>query len=303
MSKVYSDAKAALAGLLHDNMTIAAGGFGLCGIPENLIAALHDSGVKGLTIVGNNAGVDGFGMGVLLTTRQVKKVMASYVGENKEFERQVLAGELELELIPQGTLAERLRAGGAGIPGFYTRTGFATKLTEGKETKAFDGKEYVLEPGITAEVSLVKAWKGDKSGNLIFRKTSRNFNPMIASCGKVCVAEVEAARRGRRTRSRPDPHAGHLRRSDHSGREVRKADRVPHRAGHRRSEEREPRPRVAGEARGAGASRRLLHQSRHRHSDAGRQLHSGRDERHPAIRERPARHRPLPRPTTRWTPT
>src|SRR3982074_1264765 len=191
MSKVYSDAKAALAGLLHDDMTIAAGGVGLWGIPENLIAALRDSGVKGLTIVGNNAGVDGFGMGVMCTTRQVKKVMASYVGENKEFERQVLSGELELELIPQGTLAERLRAGGAGIPGFYTRTGFATKLTEGKETKVFDGKEYVLEPGIMAEVSLVKAWKGDKSGNLIFRKTSRNFNPMIASCGKVCVAEVE----------------------------------------------------------------------------------------------------------------
>src|SRR3954467_10970234 len=191
MNKVYSDAKAALEGLLHDNMTIAAGGFGLCGIPENLIAALHESGVKGLTIVGNNAGVDGFGMGVLLTTRQVKKVMASYVGENKEFERQVLSGELELELIPQGTLAERLRAGGAGIPGFYTRTGFATKLTEGKETKTFDGKEYVLEPGITAEVSMVKAWKGDKSGNLIYRMTSRNFNPTIATCGKVCVAEVE----------------------------------------------------------------------------------------------------------------
>ena len=191
MSKVYSDPTAALDGLLHDNMTVAAGGFGLCGIPENLIAALRDTGVKGLTIVGNNAGVDGFGMGVLLGTRQVRKVMASYVGENKEFERQVLAGELELELIPQGTLAERLRAGGAGIPGFYTRTGFGTKLTEGKETKAFDEKEYVLEPGITADVSLVKAWKGDKSGNLVYRKTSRNFNPMIATCGKVCVAEVE----------------------------------------------------------------------------------------------------------------
>jgi 3-oxoacid CoA-transferase len=191
MDKVYPSASDALTGLLHDNMTIAAGGFGLCGIPENLIAALRDSGVKGLTIVGNNAGVDGFGMGILLATRQVKKVMASYVGENKEFERQVLSGELELELIPQGTLAERLRAGGAGIPGFYTRTGFGTKLTEGKETKVFDGKEYVLEPGITAEVSLVKAWKGDKSGNLIFRKTSRNFNPMIATCGKICVAEVE----------------------------------------------------------------------------------------------------------------
>src|SRR3954470_10693305 len=191
MSKVFLNAKAALEGLLHNDMTIAAGGFGLCGIPENLIAALHDSGVKGLTIVGNNAGVDDFGMGVLLTTRQVKKVMASYVGENKEFERQVLAGELELELIPQGTLAERVRAGGAGIPGFYTRTGFGAKLTEGKETKTFDGKEYVLEPGITAEVSFVKAWKGDKSGNLVYRMTSRNFNPMIASCGKVCVAEVE----------------------------------------------------------------------------------------------------------------
>lgn len=191
MSKVYPHAPAALAGLLHDGMTIAAGGFGLCGIPENLITALRDSGVKGLTIVGNNAGVDGFGMGILLTTRQVKKVMASYVGENKEFERQVLAGELELELIPQGTLAERLRAGGAGIPGFYTRTAFGTKLAEGKETKVFDGKEYVLEPGIQAEVSLVKAWKGDKSGNLVFRKTARNFNPMIATCGRVCIAEVE----------------------------------------------------------------------------------------------------------------
>jgi len=191
MNKVYSDAKAALDGLLHDNMTIAAGGFGLCGIPENLIAALHESGVKGLTIVGNNAGVDGFGMGILLPARQVTKVMASYVGENKEFERQVLAGELELELIPQGTLAERLRAGGAGIPGFYTRTGFGTKLTEGKETKTFGDLDYVLEPGIKAEVSLVKAWKGDKSGNLIFRMTSRNFNPMIATCGKICVAEVE----------------------------------------------------------------------------------------------------------------
>jgi len=191
MNKVYPNAKEALEGLLHDNMTIAAGGFGLCGIPENLIAALHDSGVKGLTIVGNNAGVDDFGMGVLLPARQVKKVMASYVGENKEFERQVLAGELELELIPQGTLAERLRAGGAGIPGLYTRTGFGTKLTEGKETKVFNEMEYVLEPGITAELSIVKAWKGDKSGNLIYHETARNFNPMIATCGKVCVAEVE----------------------------------------------------------------------------------------------------------------
>ena len=191
MSKVYPNAVTALAGLLQNHQTIAAGGFGLCGIPENLIAALRDSGVQGLTIVGNNAGVDGFGMGLLLTTRQIKKVLASYVGENKEFERQVLAGELELELIPQGTLAERLRAGGAGIPGFYTRTAVGTKLAEGKETKLFDGQEYVLEPSIKADVAFVKAWRGDKAGNLINRKTARNFNPMIATCGQVCIAEVE----------------------------------------------------------------------------------------------------------------
>src|ERR1700732_1052072 len=191
MNKVYPNAKAALEGLLHDNMTIAAGGFGLCGIPENLIAAVHDSGVKGLTIVGNNAGVDGFGMGILLPARQVKKVMASYVGENKEFERQVLAGELELSLTPQGTLAEKLRAGGAGIPGFYTRTAFGTKLADEKETRMFDDKAYVLEEAIRADVAIVKAWKGDKSGNLVYRKTSRNFNPMIASCGTITIAEVE----------------------------------------------------------------------------------------------------------------
>lgn len=191
MSKQYPSAEEAVRGLLRDNLTIAAGGFGLCGIPENLIAAVRDSGAKGLTIVGNNAGVDGFGMGVLLTTRQVRKVLASYVGENKEFERQVLAGELELELVPQGTLAERLRAGGAGIPGFYTRTAVGTKLAEGRETKIFDGQEYVLERGIRADVALVKAWKGDRAGNLIYRKTARNFNPMIATCGAVCVAEVE----------------------------------------------------------------------------------------------------------------
>jgi 3-oxoacid CoA-transferase len=191
MKKVYPDAKTALAGLLHDDMTIAAGGFGLCGIPENLIGALVESGAKSLTIVGNNAGVDDFGMGLLLRTKQVKKVIASYVGENKEFERQVLAGELELQLTPQGTLAERLRAGGAGIPGFYTRTAAGTKLAEGKETKVFKGVEYVLEEGITADVAIVKAWKGDKAGNLIYRKTARNFNPMIATCGKMCIAEVE----------------------------------------------------------------------------------------------------------------
>jgi 3-oxoacid CoA-transferase len=191
VQKVYPSAAAALQGLVRDNIMIAAGGFGLCGIPENLIQALVDSGAKGLTIVGNNAGVDDFGMGLLLKTRQVAKVIASYVGENKEFERQVLAGELELELTPQGTLAEKLRAGGAGIPGFYTRTAFGTKLAEGKETKVFDGKEYVLEEAIRADLSIVKAWKGDKSGNLVFHKTARNFNPMIATCGKVTVAEVE----------------------------------------------------------------------------------------------------------------
>jgi len=191
MSKVYANAAAALDGLLFDGMTLAAGGFGLCGIPENLIETLLRSGTANLTIVGNNAGVDDFGMGPLLKARQVKKVVASYVGENKEFERQVLAGELELELVPQGTLAERLRAGGAGIPGFYTRTAFGTLLAEGKETREFDGREYVLEPAIRADVSIVKAWKGDKSGNLVFRKTARNFNPMIATCGRITVAEVE----------------------------------------------------------------------------------------------------------------
>lgn len=191
MKKDYPDAASALKGLLKDDMVIAAGGFGLCGIPEHAIQALVDSGVKGLTIIGNNAGVDDFGMGLLLKSRQVKKVIASYVGENKEFERQVLAGELELQLTPQGTLAEKLRAGGAGIPGFYTRTAAGTKLAEGKESKVFDGKEYVLEEGLRSDLSIIKAWKGDKSGNLVYRKTSRNFNPMIATCGKVTVAEVE----------------------------------------------------------------------------------------------------------------
>ena len=191
MDKVYPSAAKALDGLLVDGMTIAAGGFGLCGIPENLIGALLEAGTKDLTIVGNNAGVDDFGMGPLLKTHQVKRVYASYVGENKEFERQVLAGELELHLTPQGTLAEKLRAGGAGIPGFYTRTGFGTKLAEGKETKVFGDKEYVLEEAIHADLSIVKAWKGDAHGNLVFHETARNFNPMIATCGKICVAEVE----------------------------------------------------------------------------------------------------------------
>ena len=191
MNKVSKNSTAALAGLLRNDMTIAAGGFGLCGIPENLIQAIVDSGVSGLTIIGNNAGVDDFGMGLLLKSRQVKKVIASYVGENKEFERQVLAGELDLQLTPQGTLAEKLRAGGAGIPGFYTRTAAGTPLAEGKETRTFNGRQYVLEEGIRADLAIVKAWKGDTAGNLVYRETARNFNPMIATCGDVTVAEVE----------------------------------------------------------------------------------------------------------------
>ncbi len=191
MNKVHANAAEALQGLLHDDITIAAGGFGLCGIPENLIQALVDSGIKGLTIVGNNAGVDDFGMGLLLKKHQVRKVIASYVGENKEFERQVLAGELELRLTPQGTLAEKLRAGGAGIPGFYTRTAAGTLLAKEREVKSFAGREYVLEEGIRADLSIVRAWKGDKAGNLVYRKTARNFNPMIATCGHVTIAEVE----------------------------------------------------------------------------------------------------------------
>ena len=191
MKKVYKSAGDALDGLLFDGMLIAAGGFGLCGIPELLIAAIQKAGTKNLTVASNNAGVDGFGLGVLLATRQVKKMISSYVGENAEFMRQYLSGELELEFTPQGTLAERLRAGGAGIPGFYTRTGVGTVIADGKEHKNFDGQTYILERGIKADLAIVKAWKADPSGNLVFRKTARNFNPPAATCGKVCVAEVE----------------------------------------------------------------------------------------------------------------
>ena len=191
MKKVYPDAASALKGLVRDNITIAAGGFGLCGIPEALIAALRDSGVKNLTVISNNAGVDGFGLGKLLGTRQIKKMIASYVGENKEFERQYLAGELELEFTPQGTLAEKLRAGGAGIPAFFTKTGVGTLVAEGKELREFDGQTYVMERSLVPEVSLVKAWKADESGNLIFRRTARNFNPAVAMAGKTTVVEVE----------------------------------------------------------------------------------------------------------------
>jgi 3-oxoacid CoA-transferase subunit A len=191
MNKIYPDAKAALAGIVADGQIIAVGGFGLCGIPEALIAALRDSGVKGLTAISNNAGVDGFGLGQLLETRQIKKMISSYVGENKEFARQYLAGELELEFTPQGTLAEKLRAGGAGIPAFFTKTGVGTIVADGKEIREFDGEQYVMERSLVADVSLVKAWKADKAGNLVFRKTARNFNPNVATAGKVCVVEVE----------------------------------------------------------------------------------------------------------------
>ena len=191
MNKVYPDAKTALDGLVFDGMTLMAGGFGLCGIPENSIAALHASGVKDLTVISNNCGVDGFGLGILLDAKQIKKMVSSYVGENKEFERQFLSGELELEFNPQGTLAERIRAGGAGIPGFFTKTGVGTLIAEGKEHREFDGETYIMETGLKADVSIVKAWKADPQGNLVFRKTARNFNPMMATAGKVTVAEVE----------------------------------------------------------------------------------------------------------------
>ena len=191
MDKRIKDAGTALDGLLFDGMTIMSGGFGLCGIPENLIAAIRDAGVKNLTVISNNCGVDDFGLGVLLKTRQISKMISSYVGENKEFERQFLSGELQLEFNPQGTLAERIRAGGAGIPGFYTKTGVGTVIAEGKEHKVFDGQTYILETGLVADLAIVKAWKADTEGNLVYRKTARNFNPMMATAGKTTVAEVE----------------------------------------------------------------------------------------------------------------
>ena len=189
--KLYPSADDALRGIVRDGQTLAVGGFGLCGIPESLILALRDSGVRDLTVISNNAGVDGFGLGQLLATRQIRKMISSYVGENKEFERQYLSGELELEFNPQGTLAERLRAGGAGIPAFFTRTGYGTIVAEGKETREFDGQQYVMETALKTDVSLVKAWKADLAGNLVFRKTARNFNPAAAMAGAVCVVEVE----------------------------------------------------------------------------------------------------------------
>jgi 3-oxoacid CoA-transferase subunit A len=191
MKKLYPDAASALGDVLKNDMLIASGGFGLCGLPERLLAAIVDSGVTGLTFASNNAGIDNAGIGKLLRTRQVKKMISSYVGENKEFERQYLAGELEVEFCPQGTLAERMRAGGAGIAGFYTKTGVGTLVAEGKESKVFDGQEYILEHGIFADLAIIKAWKADESGNLVFRKTARNFNMPAATCGKICIVEVE----------------------------------------------------------------------------------------------------------------
>ena len=191
MTKIFRNAETALAGLLSDGMTIMSGGFGLCGIPSDLIRAIHASGVRDLTVISNNAGVDDYGLGILLQSRQIKKMISSYVGENSLFEQQYLKGEIEIEFNPQGTLAERIRAGGAGIPGFYTRTGVGTAVAEGKETKEFDGQLYLLERALKADLSLIRAWKGDAEGNLVFRKTARNFNPMMASAGKVTVAEVE----------------------------------------------------------------------------------------------------------------
>ena len=191
MHKVYDSAAAALDGVVKDGMTIAAGGFGLCGIPELLIAAIHEAGTRDLTIASNNCGVDGFGLGILLDSKQIKKMISSYVGENAEFMRQYLSGELELEFNPQGTLAERMRAGGAGIPGFYTRTGVGTVIADGKEVKSFDGEDYILERGLVADLAIVKGWKADTSGNVVFRKTARNFNVPAATCGRVCVVEVE----------------------------------------------------------------------------------------------------------------
>ena len=303
MNKVYPDAKSALDGILKDGMMIMSGGFGLCGIAETLSDAIRDSGVKNLTVISNNAGVDGIGLSRLLETRQIKKMISSYVGENKLFAQQYLAGELELEFNPQGTLAERIRAGGAGIPAFYTKTGVGTLIAEGKEVKEFDGEKYIMERGLFADLAIVHAWKGDTAGNLVYRKTARNFNPMMATAAKVTVAEVEHLVPAgeidpdhihtpgifvkrivevgtgnkriefRNTRKRADSAA---RRSHWS----RKSDGLD--------------PRTDGRARGKGIARRLLRQSRHRDSDAGVELHSRRHRREAAERERHARHGPVP---------
>ena len=298
MKKVYPDAASALAGYLKDGMTIMAGGFGLCGIPEALIEALRDSGVKGLTVISNNAGVDGFGLGLLLETRQIRKMISSYVGENKEFARQYLAGELELEFNPQGTLAERMRAGGAGIPAFFTKTGVGTLVAEGKEMREFDGEHYVMERGLVADLALVKAWKADTTGNLVYRKTARNFNPMMATAGKITHRRGRGAGRDRRasiptTSTRP---ASSCTASSHvpmprSASSSAPSASAPETKG--RSTMAWTRDQMAARA-AKELQRRLLRQPRHRHPDAGGQLHPAGHRGHAAERERHARHRPVP---------
>ncbi len=230
VNKVYADAAAALAGVLRDGMTIHAGGFGICGIPSALIEAVRDSGARDLTFVSNNAGLDDAGLGLLLQTRQIRKMISSYVGENQTFARQYLAGELEIEFNPQGTLAERIRAGGAGIPAFYTRTGVGTLIAEGKEVREFDGVNYVMERGLRADVALVHAWKGDTEGNLVYRKTARNFNPIMATAAEVTVAEVELLVEPGEIEPDHDPHLGRLRQADRAAGQCAEADRAAHRA-------------------------------------------------------------------------
>ena len=287
MNKVYPDAKSALDGILKDGMMIMSGGFGLCGIAETLSDAIRDSGVKNLTVVSNNAGVDGIGLSRLLETRQIKKMISSYVGENKLFAQQFLAGELELEFNPQGTLAERIRAGGAGIPAFYTKTGVGTLIAEGKEVKEFDGEKYLMERGLFADLAIVHAWKGDTAGNLVYRKTARNFNPMMATAAKVTVAEVEHLVPA----GEIDPdhihtpgifvkrivEVGTAKKRIEFRNTTRKRDGSRRRNRSRKSDGLDP--RTDGRARRQGIARRLLRQSRHRHSDAGVELHSRRHRR------------------------
>ena len=296
MNKVYPDAKSALEGILKDGMMIMSGGFGLCGIAEALSDAIRDSGVKNLTVVSNNAGVDGIGLSRLLETRQIKKMISSYVGENKLFAQQFLAGELELEFAPQGTLAERIRAGGAGIPAFYTKTGVGTLIAEGKEVKEFDGEKYIMERGLFGDVAIVHAWKGDTAGNLVYRKTARNFNPMMATAAKITVAEVEHLVPA----GEIDPDHIHtpgvfVKRIIEVGNR-QQADRATHHAQactllppqpERNSDGLDP--RTNGCPRRQGIARRLLRQPRHRHSDAGVELHPRRRRRRAAERERHAR--------------
>ena len=287
MNKVYPDAKSALDGILKDGMMIMSGGFGLCGIAETLSDAIRDSGVKNLTVISNNAGVDGIGLSRLLETRQIKKMISSYVGENKLFAQQYLAGELELEFNPQGTLAERIRAGGAGIPAFYTKTGVGTLIAEGKEVKEFDGEKYLMERGLFADLAIVHAWKGDTAGNLVYRKTARNFNPMMATAAKITVAEVEHLVPAGEIDPGPHPYRRHFRQTHHRGRHRQETYRIPQHPparrqgrGSRQLLERKSDgldPRSDGRARGKGIARRILCQPRHRDSDPGVELHSGRN--------------------------